>query len=226
MSDWPRVALATLALSVCLSPRTARAQDAPACGPANAVANPGVVWQGTETLSLREIAGLLAPTLWFSADEPLLAEGRPPIPSAHPCDVAADHSVVYYQVTELTYHGDTPVSRPEEDDPAFADKAESFILKYYFYYSEDFGVGGHPHDLEAAEFEVWLEGDPSCRSVRLASVEGLAHGSRWYSNTLKVRPDIKYPVTLFVEEGVSTTPGACATRSDKECCCRRPMPPR
>ena len=47
---------------------------------------PGVVWQGTDRLSLSEIAGLLAPMLWFSADEPLLAEGRPPIPTAHPCD--------------------------------------------------------------------------------------------------------------------------------------------
>ena len=60
-------------------------------------------------------------------------------------------------------------------------------------------------NLETAEFEVWLEGDPGCRRVRLASVEGLAHGSRWYSNTLKVRPDIKYPVTLFVEEGKHST---------------------
>src|SRR5262249_30449430 len=144
---------------------------------------------------------LLAPVLWFSADEPLLEEGQGPIPSAHPCDAHSDHAVVYYQVTRLTYRGEKPVERPEEDDLEFADKVESFVLKYYFYYPEDFGVGGHIHDLETAEFEVWLEHEENCRRVRLASIEALAHGSRWYSNTLKVRPDIKYPITLFVEEG-------------------------
>ena len=200
--DWRRWTMALAAMLVSLAASDARAQGPPAaCGPATTTSTPGVIWQGGEHLALREIAVLLAPALWFSADEPLLAEGVPPIPSAHPCDVAGNRPVVYYQVTELTYDGDSPVSRPEEDDAGFADKVESFILKYYFYYSEDFGVGGHPHDLETAEFEVWLEGDPGCRRVRLASVEGLAHGSRWYSNTLKVRPDIKYPVTLFVEEG-------------------------
>jgi hypothetical protein len=40
---------------------------------------------------------------------------------------------------------------------------------YYFYYTEDI-VGGHPHDLEAAEFEVRLEQDASCRRARLVSV--------------------------------------------------------
>ena len=126
-------------------------------------------------------------------------------PLRTPATAAAGGAVVYYQVTELTYRGDAPVGRPEQDDATFADKVESFILKYYFYYPEDSGVGGHTHDLETAEFEVWLEGDDSCRRVRLASVEALAHGSRWYSNTLKIRPDTRYPMTLFVEEGKHAT---------------------
>jgi hypothetical protein len=202
----PSAAAVALSVLVLLAPTDARAQArAEACGLSPPSATPGVIWQGREPLGLREIAGLLAPVLWLSADEPLLAEGQPPIPAAHPCDAAADRAVVYYQITELTYHGDTPVARPEEDDAAFADKVESFILKYYFYYPEDSGVGGHIHDLETAEFEVWLEGDGDCRRVRLASVEALAHGSRWYSNTLKVRSDMKYPVTLFVEEGKHAT---------------------
>jgi hypothetical protein len=183
--------LAALALA---TPANARAQVAP-----------GVVWQGTERLGLREIAGLLAPALWFSADEPLLAEGHPPIPTAHPCDAVANGPVVYYQVTNLTYRGDSPVSRPEEDDAEFSDKVESFILKYFFYYPEDSGVGGHLHDLETTEFEVWLENDGGQRRVRLASIEALAHGSRWYSNILKIRSDLRYPVTLFVEEGKHAT---------------------
>jgi len=180
----------------------ARGQAVPdSCKTVPGARPPGVVWQGRERLSLREIASLLAPVLWFSADEPLLAEGQPPIPTAHPCDAATNGAVVYYQVTRLTYRGDEPVTRPEQDDERFADKVESFILKYYFYYPEDVGVGGHTHDLETAEFEVWLEGDAGCRRVRVASIEALAHGSRWYSNTLKVRSDTRYPITLLVEEG-------------------------
>ena len=197
----PTVVLAGLVL---LAPAHARGQ-APVEACAAAAAAPGVVWQGGERLGLREIACLLAPMLWFSADEPLLAEWQPPIPSAHPCDAPADSAVVYYQVTRLTYRGDNAVGRPEEGDDAFADKVESFILKYYFYYPEDSGVGGHAHDLETAEFEVWLDHEGDCRRVRLDSVEALAHGSRWYSNTLKVRPDTKYPMTLFVEEGKHAT---------------------
>jgi hypothetical protein len=191
---------------VLVAPTDVMAQaPADACRPAPGANAPGVVWQGREPLGLREIAGLLAPVLWVSADEPLLGDGQQSIPSPHPCDSQSKGSVVYYQVTRLTYLGDTPVGRPEEDDAAFADKVESFILKYYFYYPEDSGVGGHTHDLETAEFEVLVERDDECRRVRLASVEGLAHGSRWYSNTLKIRSDIKYPVTLLVEEGKHAT---------------------
>ena len=191
-------AIAALGL---LLPAQARAQaSAATCLPATP-GSVGIVWQGAQPLTLLQIAGVMAPALWFSPDEPLLGEGLPPIPSAHPCDRPADHAVVYFQVTEIAYRGEVPVSRPEEDDPAFADKVESFILKYFFYYSEDSGVGGHPHDLETVEFEVWLEGSPDCRRVRVASVEGLAHGSRWYSNTLKARSDMKFPVMLLVEEG-------------------------
>jgi hypothetical protein len=190
--------LAALALATATDVRGQAATDA--CR-APGAAPPGVVWQGNERLDLREIVGLLAPVLWFSGDEPLLADGQPAIPTSHPCDRAATGPIVYYQVTEITYRGDTPVAQPEEDDEAFGDKVESFILKYFFYYPEDSGVGGHPHDLETAEFEVWLEQTGGCRRVRLASVEGQAHGSRWYSNTLKIRPDVRYPVALFVEEG-------------------------
>jgi hypothetical protein len=201
-ADRLRVAAIVAAALAFVTPVHVGAQPATdACSPATSPPVPGVLWQGPERPGLREIAGLLAPVLWFSADEPLLEEGHGPIPSAHPCDVPGDHPIVYYQVTRLTYRGETPVQRPEEDDAAFADKVESFILKYYFYYPEDSGVGGHVHDLETAEFEVWIDHEGDCRRVRLASIEALAHGSRWYSNTLKVRPDIKYPLTLFVEEG-------------------------
>jgi hypothetical protein len=199
------IAAALLSAVVALPSHTAAQTPAAACSLDSSETAAGLVWQGRERIGVREIAGLLAPVLWFSSDEPLLAEGQPPIPTAHPCDAAADRAVVYYQVTRLTYRGDTPVGRPEETDADFADKVESFILKYFFYYPEDSGVGGHAHDLETAEFEITLEDDSDCRGVRLASVEALAHGSRWYSNTMMVRPDVKYPLTLFVEEGKHAT---------------------
>src|SRR5262245_60608454 len=76
------VAVLTTVL-VLLSQGSADAQSAKnACEAAPA---PGILWQGPERLGLRDIAGLLAPVLWFSADEPLLDEGHGPIPSAHPC---------------------------------------------------------------------------------------------------------------------------------------------
>lgn len=39
----------------------------------------GVIWQGDSSISLSDIASLLAPILWFSSDEPLLIEGQGPI---------------------------------------------------------------------------------------------------------------------------------------------------
>lgn len=161
----------------------------------------GVLWQGTEPLGLADIAALTAPVLWFSADEPLLDPAFPPVPSAHPCDEPASGPVVYYQVTRIAYRGEQPVTRPEEDDPAFFDKVDSLILKFFFYYPEDYGAGGHVHDLESTELEIFLENDGPCRRLRVARVEALAHGNRWYSNILVVQPDTKFPVTVFVEEG-------------------------
>jgi hypothetical protein len=77
-------AVVLLALML-IPPTNARAQaPADVCSLAPAAATPGVVWQGRERVGLREIAGLVAPVLWFSADEPLLAEGQPPFPRRTP----------------------------------------------------------------------------------------------------------------------------------------------
>jgi len=48
------------------------ARGASTCEP-SALANlgPGVLWQGTERVGLKEVAALAAPVLWFPADEPL-----------------------------------------------------------------------------------------------------------------------------------------------------------
>jgi hypothetical protein len=161
----------------------------------------GVVWQGAERLGLEDIAALVAPVLWFSADEPLLDETAPAIPSAHPCDTPSTGPVVYYQVTRISYRGSIPVTLPIDADPAFEEKVLRLVLRFFFYYPTDAGVGGHTHDLESIGVEVVLGGEGACQHVRVARVEGLAHGSRWYSNILEERPDTKLPITVFVEEG-------------------------
>ena len=196
-----RVVVAGLLL-VLAAPDRSSAQVSCACDPvALATLGPGVVWQGADPIGLKEIAALAAPLLWFSADEPLLGPDLPPIPAAHPCDSPSTRAVVYYQVSRLVLRGDSKVTSPEQDDAAFFDKVDRLILKFFFYYPEDSGVGGHVHDLESAEFEVILEQTGACRRVRIAQVEGLAHGSRWYSNTLAVKSDTKFPLAMLVEEG-------------------------
>ena len=161
----------------------------------------GMVWQGAERLGLAEIAALAAPVLWFSADEPLLDVNAPAIPAAHPCDTPSDGPVVYYQVTRIAYHGSSPVTMPLERDPGLAEKVVGLVIRFFFYYPNDAGVGGHTHDLESIEVEIALGGEGTCRNVRITRVEGLAHGSRWYSNILEERPDTKFPITVLVEEG-------------------------
>jgi len=163
---------------------------------------PGIVWRGPEgTLTVSDVAHLLAPMLWLSSDEILLA--RVPggqIPQAHPCDRPAAGPVVYYEVLRVLLRGDQQVTG--EDDPQFLQKVDSFILKYFFYYSQDVGVGSHTHDLEAAEFEVVLDRSPDgCVQMRLKRVKALAHGIDWYSNILVVEQDTRFPMTLLVEEG-------------------------
>ena len=68
-----------------------------------------------------------------------------------------------------------------------SDKVESLVIRYYFYYPEDFGVGAHPHDLEVAEFTLFLEQtEDGCYRLRLSRVVGFAHGIDWYYNQLNV----------------------------------------
>lgn len=170
--------------------------------PCSGVGSSGVLWSGASPLGLTEIADIAAPVLWFSRDEPLLRRGEV-IPSAHPCDLPSATPIVYYQVIQIAHRGEAEVGRPEENDPEFFRKVDRMILKFLFYYSEDIGVGAHPHDLEAVELELELSSENGCYQLSLENATGLSHGSRWYSNILEIdaAPDTKYPLTLFVEEG-------------------------
>ena len=197
------VAVACLVMMFVAIVRTTWAQNTT---PRSEPPQPGVLWRGTSPdLGLRDVAILAAPILWYSRDEPLLRSNNPIIPEAHPCDVASTAPVVYYQVIEIKNRGGELVTRPEEDDPRFFEKVESLILKYFFYYREDSGVGGHPHDLEAAEFEIFFDETETGFQVRLATVTALAHGSLWYSNILNVESDTSFPLALLVEEGKHAT---------------------
>ncbi len=164
----------------------------------------GIVWQGSGPApDLPALARLLAPALWFSSDEPLLLK-RPdnPIPHAHPCDAPSDVPVVYYQATAIVLRGEERVVGTGETDPDFFDKVDHFVLRYFFYYDEDFGLSPHPHDLEVVNMLVHLERTPDgCLRVRTSRLEGLAHGVQWYSNILRAERDMVFPIRVLVEEG-------------------------
>ena len=127
---------------------------------------PGVLWTGCSPLVISQVAALAAPALWFTRDEPLLlAEDFKRFPQNHPCDTPSDEAIVYYQVTELVREGE-PLTRDQQEDPAPFARINNMILKYFFYYPEDFGLGGHLHDLEAVELEIFLEESEGCYRVR------------------------------------------------------------
>ena len=160
-----------------------------------------LVWQGRDAPSLAELAGLVAPVLWFSPDEPLLREGSR-LPHRHPCDPLAGEGIVYYQVRRIRLRGDQRAGVPADADADFFDKVDSLAIRFYFYYDRDFGVGSHAHDLELVEMELSLSTDASGgREARLQRVTGFAHGTDWYSNELHVEEDTRLPITVLVEEG-------------------------
>lgn len=177
-------------------------QDCDCIAPGDPGFEAGVVWQGSRSLSLPEIASLLAPILWFSSDEPLLIQGQGLLPHPHPCDPDQSKPVVYYQVRGLRLAGHSPVTLPEQEDAKFWDKVVRLTIRYYFYYTEDRGLAAHRHDLEVADFEAALENtEDGCRRIRLIKVTGSAHGLDWYYNELEVKGDTRFPLTLLIEEG-------------------------
>ena len=194
--------LLTFALIMSVVQPAAAGQICACVAPGDPGFEAGVIWKGTRALSLPEIASLLAPILWFSSDEPLLIEGQSPLPHPHPCDLDTGKAVVYYQVREIDLAGSSRVTLPEEEDAELWDKVDQMTIRYYFYYREDRGFGGHHHDLEIAEFKVALEttGD-GCYRIRLLKATGFAHGLDWYSNELEIKGDTRFPLTFLIEEG-------------------------
>jgi hypothetical protein len=163
------------------------------------------LWRGrSAAFTAAQLAAMAAPVVWLSPDEPLVRLAGGTVPEAHPCDAPANGPVVYFQVTRLTLRGQERVSTPVDADHRFFDRVSSFVVRFYFYYREDLGVGRHRHDLEVTEMHLSLDragGDDDCDAVRLTRVVGFAHGTDWYSNELRVTADTKLPITILVEEG-------------------------
>jgi hypothetical protein len=162
-----------------------------------------VLWRGSSPIGLADIARLAAPVLWYSTDEPLFfAQGTPrPLPEPHPCDSAGGAGVVYYQVDKILLSGDERVTLPEQDDPDFMRKVDTFVISYFFYYTQDLGMDSHTHDIEVCKMQMVNERKGDCYETKVKMVVGLAHGVTWYDNIHQVMADTRFPITLFVEEG-------------------------
>ncbi|UCD25333.1 MAG: hypothetical protein JSW51_05280, partial [Gemmatimonadota bacterium] len=190
---------------------------------------PGVIWYGVERqMTIQRFAEYAAPIFWFSMDEPSMDYRRGKqvrVPEPLPFEDAPDAPVVYYQFNTI-------YTRTDGDGPGFVssdDKAGSIIdfhnvavinLKYIAYFAEEEGLGGHAHDVEPAEFRLWIaragsealaeeleEIGYSVRCDRPMYVVGVsrisaeAHGLQWFWNVLEVDRYTQFPFTLTVEEG-------------------------
>ncbi len=186
---------------------------------------PGVVWWGTERqMTLQRLAEYAAPVFWMSPDEPVMgeAEGKEMrVPEALPFESHPDNPVVYYQFNEIVTRGDRDgpgyIAHAEDKSQSVVDLSNiaGVVLKYIAYFSREEGLGGHDHDVEPAEFRIWignsegpwLEDFPEIRCDELHYVVGIsratgeAHGLVWYYNVLEVDQYTRLPLHLLVEEG-------------------------
>jgi len=196
---------------------------------------PGAVWWGTRyQMTVEELASYLAPVYWFSPDEPLLygsrdARRRTPqsgsairLPEVLPFEEPSpDRPVVYYQLEEVISFSDSP-------DPGFVRNEEdvgmsivdlrtvgALRISFFAYFTDEWGLGAHLHDLEAAEFRVAVprtgtgetEGlgaarcDETNYMLMVTVVKAKAHGIVWFWNVIDVGDQTKFPMHLLVEEG-------------------------
>ena len=204
------------------------------------------VWIGNKKpeeglFSLRRLAEVTAPILWLSPREFLLLESRRDDAPGR-VDVRNGGRTVYYRIRrvrlknpparpQLSRRDDARVQQPQnvwsgESGALPLDELDYVYITFFFYYPEDRGVGGHPHDLEALEVRVRMR--QACRSfvdqqdpprpqpsksdecfaaAQLESVSGSAHGVGWYTNTLQVLStrDTVLPLVALVEENKHAT---------------------
>lgn len=179
------------------------------------------------TFSIQDIAAWFAPALWFTADEPA-SQG----PQQIDLNQGPSSPIVYYRVL-LVRHTDPsagtrkflidPSKWSKNIDSSVLEGLHEIYIRYYFYYSRDFGVGGHPHDLEGLNLEIALQSEESENGTtkyhgEALKVAGSAHGIPWYTNELdmrfgfigaslsdKIARDVLVPPIVLVEEGKHAT---------------------
>jgi hypothetical protein len=200
----PRIVACFLGFLLHRAPVTAQPQHEELCSDSKWCEKGPAVWCETgNELSVKELARKIAPTLWFSRDEPLLGKvnketwGLPP--HRLPGDIQSQQGTVYYQLSKVS------PSNSSGGEKLQLGEAEEATVTFYFYYQEDIGTGHHKHDLEKADFRVKIERCSSVpqKRIRVDLVEVAAHGVLWYSNRLRLKEDdpVEWPVTLLVEEG-------------------------
>ena len=104
------------------------------------------------------LARLLAPALWFSSDEPLIrlsGQGKSDSPLASLRHAELTNRSCHYQATAIVLRGDAQVVEGSgETDPDFFEKVDHFVLKFFFYYDEDFGLSPHPQISRRSTFSL------------------------------------------------------------------------
>jgi hypothetical protein len=189
---------------------------------------PGVVWWGSERrMTVERLVSYAAPVYWFSPDEPLLDRREGPdimIPEGMPNQPVPDGPVVYYQIDELLERTDVGSDGPgylsnSAGQPAsIIDLHNVATLRLLFvaYFSDEVGLGAHPHDTEATEMKLWVarsssltmqEWAPGQQCSQLNYVIGIqrtsakAHGLQWFWNVAETDEYTSFPMHLLVEEG-------------------------
>jgi hypothetical protein len=172
-----------------------------------------------DAFTLRRLAELAAPILWFSPQEFLLEEDEhAPMPATIPLDGSSKEPTVYFRIRQIRLRSSIPSTSSFGLDDEWSTASNSALpldhldrvtIRYYFYYPEDRGIGGHIHDLEAIELQVRImkvypmDNAAVCLDAAvLESVAASAHGVGWYTSVLDVfrAPDTVVPLTVLVEE--------------------------
>jgi len=174
-----------------------------------------IVWSGkNHQMTIEQLAAYCGPILWFSPDEPLLEEkfGKEIMfPEPFPFEEPATNPVVYYRIRTI-------LIRADAEGPAYVpdsiDKNQGIIdlhqiagidLDYFFYYGTEEGMGKHEHDVESAQFKLFVWRRNQCPdapyNLVVTRVLGKAHGVLWYDNVLSVDEYTQFPMHILVEEG-------------------------
>jgi len=171
-----------------------------------------ILGQREALISIQDIAEAAAPLLWFSPDEPRLYDdsGQIQLPEAFPFDPTQSGPVVYYKMQRLFSYQKkldihpTAVSQ-ERIKTIDLKKIKGLSLEFYFYYTEESGLGQHPHDIESTKIEMIVNRPTRCNNYRyqimIQRVVARSHGQYWFENNFTVDQQTVFPPVILIEEG-------------------------